>query len=122
LSGFHLFDAFYSGDEGPYILEAALSQLRGDMHMELSAAEVVTERGRWVQNQATISYQFPSQLEAGRTANKLEVINIYGENEFERPMEEKAFPSGDRLKTALQELVREVVPPILATHGVAVQR
>ena len=37
-------------------------------------------------------------------------------------MEEKALPSWQRLKVALQQFLCEVVPPLLATHGVAEQR
>ena len=55
-------------------------------------------------------------------ADQLEVIHVNTEDQLERLVEEQALPSGDGLKVALQELVREVVLPVFPRHGVSVQR
>ena len=88
--------------------------------MELTAAKVITERRRWVQDKATVRDQVPAFLHACLSADELKIVDIDTENKLESTVVEQALPAWDGLKVTLQELLGEVVFPLFATHRVAV--
>ena len=79
------------------------------MYGELTAAEVVAEQSRRRKNQAA-------------AGDQLEIVDINTDDKLKPSVEKKTLPPCDRLELTLQELPREMVLQIFATHGVAAQR
>jgi len=102
------------------VLEAALGLGRSNVHGELTAAKVVTERRRWVQDKATVGAQVPAFSHACLLADELEIVDVDTEYKLESTVAEQALPAGDGLKITLRELLGEVVSPVFATHRVAI--
>jgi len=117
LSGFHLALA-----QRAYMFQPSLRFSGRHMHWELTAADVISKWCRRVQDQAAVGDQVQTLLHGGLFANQFEVIDVDTENQLEWSVGEQTLPPGQLFEAALQELVREVVSPILPRHGVAVQR
>ena len=91
-----------------------------DVYRELPAAEIVTERSRWVQNKTAACNELPTLFEVSLFSDEFEIVNINTEDQFEPTVEKETFPARNRFEIALQELLREVVLPVFATHWAAV--
>ena len=102
------------------MLEAALSLGRGHAHWKPTAAKVVTERRRCIQDKATVGVQVPALFHACLFADEFEIVNIDTENKLESTVVRQALPAWDGLKVTLRKLLGEVVPLIFATHRVAI--
>ena len=102
------------------MVKSPLCSSNRDVYGELTATEVVTERGRWVQDKATVGDQVPAFSHACLLANELEIVDVDTEDKLESTVVEQALPAWDGLKVTLQELLGEVVFPVFATHRVAV--
>ena len=99
------------------MVQAALGIAGADLHGKLTTAQVVAQWCRWVEYKAAVRDELPSCLQVFCLADQLEVIHVNTENQLELLVDEQALPSGDGLKVALQELVREVVLPVLPDMG-----
>ena len=65
---------------GAHVLEAALSLGRSHVYWELTAAKVITERGRWIQDKATVGDQAPALFHACLFADQFEVVDMDTKN------------------------------------------
>ena len=77
------------------MLQSALCFLRCDQNGELTAAEVVTERSRIIQEEPRLCHELPTFSQIFLSANGFEVVDIYGENQLQISVQEETLPTSD---------------------------
>ena len=94
LAGFHRASTPYICKEAADVLKPPLCFCWRQVHWELAAAEVIAQRSGRVQDKAASGYQTPTIFQAALLTNKLEVVDVDAENQFELPAVEQALPAG----------------------------